>query len=201
MKHVAWTSICLCLALLLSAQIARAEKDTATKKTKEVKVETKAVKLKGLAFKFPKTWVKAENSSRMRLATYHVKPVDGEKDKAELTVFNFPNQDVKQNIDRWVGQFQSKERKAKTTRGKCSTGEYYLVEASGTFKKPVPGSPPRFGKTTDAPDYRMLGVILPVEGKGMYFLKLAGPDKTVKAQAKSFRGTFGGNKKEETELK
>ena len=193
--------VCLCLSLTTTnAQADKKESDA--NKAKEAKVETLVVKIAGLELKLPKTWQKkAESARSIRKATYEVKPVKGETDKAELTMFNFPNQDIKQNIDRWVGQFQSKGRKSTTTKGKCSTGEYYLVDASGIFKKPVPGSPPRLGKTTDAPGYRMLAVILPVEGKGMYFLKLTGPEKTVAAQAKAFRGSFGGNKKEETELK
>ena len=194
------TGICFCLSLSLNP-VAAEEKGATKKEGKEVKVETDVVKLKNLKLKVPKTWEKAKSSSSMRLATYQVKPVEGEQDKAELTVFNFPNQDIKQNIDRWVSQFQATGRKAKTTKGTCSTGEYYLVEASGIFKKPDPNSPPFLRKTTDAPDYRMLGVILPVEGSGMYFLKLTGPDKTVHAQAKAFRASFGGDLKNETELK
>jgi hypothetical protein len=198
--HVARVfGVCLCLSLTTAN--ARADEND-TKKAKDANVETLVVKIDGLELKLQKTWQKkAESARSMRKATYEVKPVKGETDKAELAVFNFPNQDIKQNVDRWVGQFQSKGRKSTTTKGKCSTGEYYLVDTSGIFKKPVPGTPPFQRKTTDAPGYRMLAVILPVKGKGMYFLKLTGPEKTVTAQAQAFRRSFGGKKKEESEFK
>jgi gluconolactonase len=47
----------------------------------------------------------------------------------------------------------------------------------------------------------MLGVILNIKGKGNYFLKLAGPHKTVSAAAAQLRASFGGNEKEEKEFK
>ena len=37
----------------------------------------------------------------------------------------------------------------------------------------------------------MLGVIYQVKGKDVYFLKLTGPDATIKAQADALRATFG----------
>ncbi len=38
-----------------------------------------------------------------------------------------------------------------------------------------------------------MGVILAVEGKGNYFLKMTGPDKTVSGAASAFRESFGGD--------
>lgn len=200
---------CLCLVTANSVfampQDAAATKKTAdaatTEKPKtEKKIETDDVKVKNLTLKVPKTWVKKRSASSMRLATYEVKPVDGEKDSAELTVFNFSNQGIKANIDRWIGQFSGTGRKSKLFKGTCDTGEYYLVNISGTFKKPKPGAGP-FGEKIDAENYRMLGVVLPVKGEGMFFLKLAGPDKTVAAQLKGLRGSFGGKADEEKEAK
>jgi gluconolactonase len=39
----------------------------------------------------------------------------------------------------------------------------------------------------------MLGVIVVLKNEEVYFLKLTGPDATVKAQADALRKTFGGN--------
>ena len=46
----------------------------------------------------------------------------------------------------------------------------------------------------------MLGVILELEDKGVYYLKLTGPDATIKAQADAFRKSFGGDAKSETDF-
>ncbi|MDB4614117.1 hypothetical protein OAH18_00360 [bacterium] len=196
LKAALLSCLCLTLSTVSFAQDTKKAdtKKEATTKTEAKKVETKKVTIKAIELDVPVTWTVKKSSSSMRLATYAVKPVEGETDEAELTVFNFPNQDIKQNIKRWADQFSGPKRKSKTVKGKCPTGDYYLVNASGTFKKPKPGSPPFRRETVDAEGYRMLGVILPVKEKGMYFLKLTGPDKTVAAQMKLFRASFGGKK-------
>jgi gluconolactonase len=66
-----------------------------------------------------------------------------------------------------------------------------LVDVAGTYKKPI--GPPIQQKTQRAPGNRMLGLILAKEGKGNYFLKLVGPEKTVTAAADDFRSSFGGS--------
>jgi len=43
----------------------------------------------------------------------------------------------------------------------------------------------------------MLAVILAVEGKGNYFLKLTGENATVSAAAEAFRTSFGGKEADE----
>ena len=72
---------------------------------------------------------------------------------------------------------------------------YYLAEIAGTFKKP--DGPPFLRKTKPAPGYRMLGAIVELDGKGVYFLKLTGPDATIKAEADAFRRSFGGDRESE----
>ncbi len=159
-------------------------------------VKTRVLKVGSLKLHVPATWKDKKNASRMRLATVEIPPVAGDKDPAELSVFRFQGQDVQANIDRWINQFQADGRKDKTTRGKTRDGHgYYFVEVSGTFKKP--DGPPIMQRTRNVPGYRLLGVILPVKGEGVYFFKLVGPDKTVAAQAKPFRDSFGADAKTE----
>jgi gluconolactonase len=122
--------------------------------------------------------------------------VEGDKEPAELAVFNFgAGGGVQANIDRWVGQFLPENRQAKSTQGKCPLGEYVLVDVSGTYRKPV--GPPIQGRTESVPGSRMLGVILSVEKKGLYFLKLTGPEKTVAAAATALRTAIGGKMQDE----
>jgi gluconolactonase len=42
-------------------------------------------------------------------------------------------------------------------------------------------------------------VLLTVQGGGNYFIRMTGPDKTVKAQADAFRDSFGAKASGETE--
>ena len=64
-----------------------------------------------------------------------------------------------------------------------------FVDLTGSFNQSV--GPPRLRKTRKIADGRMLAVILIVEKKGVYFLKMAGDNKTVSSAAVAFRNSFG----------
>ena len=81
--------------------------------------------------------------------------------------------------------------------GDSKRGKYIFVELSGTYLKSV--GPPIAGKKEKVPDSRVLAVILVVEQKGVYYLKMVGSDKTVAAQAKSLRAAFGAKAEDEKE--
>ena len=179
-------------------------KNTAAVKTRVLKIENKdqdGKVVSTLPLTVPATWkdiplTAMQKRMAMRSATVQIPPVKGDKEAGELAVFRFRSQDINDNIGRWVGQFQPEGRKQKITKGQTAKKQdYYFVEVSGTFKKQ--DGPPMMRKTKDAPGFRMLAVILPVKGQGMYFLKLTGPDKTVMAQTKAMRQTIGGNLKTE----
>ncbi|MEZ6129311.1 MAG: hypothetical protein R3C59_11560 [Planctomycetaceae bacterium] len=188
-------TICFCLsAALLVPSTALADDDA--KSAAPAKVED--VRLKDLILKVPSTWTAAKSTSTMRLATYDIPAAKGDAETAELTIFNFGDGggDVSSNITRWIGQFGSEGRTSSVLKGKAGDNEYYLADITGSYNKSV--GPPFLQKTEKKDGYRMLGVILKLEGKGVYFLKLAGPDATVKAAADDFRASFGGSEKSET---
>ncbi|MEZ6124130.1 MAG: hypothetical protein R3C49_13280 [Planctomycetaceae bacterium] len=180
-------------ALFLSASSVPADDE------KKADAKTTAVKLQDLTLMVPDTWKEAPNTSNMRLATYKTPTADGDSEGGELTVFSFPGGggDVGANISRWVQQFGGEGRTSKVTRGKAGGNEYYLADIAGTYNKPV--GPPILRKTEPAAGFRMLGAIVVLEGKGVYYLKLTGPDASVKAQADHFRAAFGGAKASETD--
>ncbi|MBP89130.1 MAG: hypothetical protein CMJ64_20840 [Planctomycetaceae bacterium] len=154
--------------------------------------DLKDTKVGAITLKTPANWKQSKPSSRLRLAQFAIPAVEGDKEGAELAIFAFgAGGGVKANVDRWIGQFATEGRKAKTTSGKSKFGEYVIVEIGGTYKKPV--GPPIRGKTEPTPNARMLGVILAIDGKGNYFLKMTGSDKTVRAAAGAFRASFGGD--------
>ena len=156
-------------------------------------------KFEDLVLKVPASWKQQPPANNLRLGQFEIPPVEGDKEPAELTVFNFGfGGGIKANVDRWTEQFEEQNRKIKTTSAKCPQGEYVFVDVTGTYKKPI--GPPVMRKTQPAPGFRMLGLILAVEKKGNYFLKLTGPEKTVTAAAAAFRASIGGNEKEEKPL-
>ena len=83
----------------------------------------------------------------------------------------------------------------KVTQGEFKDGKYVFADLSGTYNKSI--GPPFLRKTEAVPDSRMLGVILAIEGKPYYFLKLTGSKKTVASIVDEFRASFGANAKNE----
>jgi len=163
-------------------------------------VKTVDVTLGELKLKVPETWKQGKPSSSLRLGEFAIPAAEGDKDAAELSIFNFgAGGGIAANVQRWIGQFQPDGRKVKLTQGNVEGGRYVFVDLIGTYNKPI--GPPIAQKTEPAPGSRMLGVILGIEGKGLFFLKLAGPEKTVTAELDNIRIAIGGNRRMEEEFK
>jgi gluconolactonase len=174
----------------------KSEKQEAKKDKTKKPVKTRTIKVKDLTLQVPETWKQVQPKKSLRLTEFHIAPLKGDKAGTELALFNFgggPN--VDQNIQRWVGQFSAEGRKVKLTQGNSKQGKYYVIDVSGTFNKTA--GPFAGGRPMPIPKSRMLAVILIIEKKGVYYLKLNGPEKTVKSAAAAFRKSFGGNAKKE----
>ena len=153
-----------------------------------------------LTMKVPVGWKRGRPSSRMRKAQFSVPKAKGDDDDGELVVYYFGRNQgggVLANVQRWIGQFDSKDRTVKVLQGKVESGEYTIVDATGTYNKPI--GPPIQGRKKPTPGSRMLAVILPTS-EGHYFLKLTGPRKTISAAAEPYRRSFGGDASTEKEL-
>ena len=171
---------------------------------KSAKAEKKAeeivdVKIGELDLKLPKSWKQSDATLPMRLATFEVPAGEGDKDKGEFVISSFPGGGggVDANISRWVGQFSAEGRKVTVRQGKAGESDYFVSNISGTYMKP--DGPPILRKTKETPGQRMVGVILNLEGKAVYFMKLTGPDATVAAQLNAVRASFGGKLDDEKE--
>jgi len=182
----------LVLALLLNSVCPLQAADEAAKKTDAKAEETTTVKLRDLSLALPKSWSASDQQSQMRLATYFIPAAAGDKEKGELAISTFAGGGggIAPNLQRWISQFDAAGRKAAVKKGKAGANEYYVADITGTYQKSV--GPPILRKTEPAPGYRMLGVIVVLPSEEVYFLKLTGPDATVKAQAEAFRKSFGG---------
>ncbi len=165
----------------------------------EEKAKTVEVKAGDITLTVPESWESQPPSNNLRLAQFRIPNVAGETAEAELVVFPPFGGSVNDNVVRWIRQFDPQGIKLKMTQGQGGLGTYYYVDVAGTYKKP--DGPPFLRKTIDAPDHRMLAVMLTVENRGNYFLKLVGPAKTVAAAEAAFRNSFGAKADSEKEYK
>ncbi len=175
--------------------------------------------IKNLVLYVPKTWKRENPKNMLRLAQFTIPPAAGEKDPVELTIFSFAGGGagggVNANVNRWIDQFNANGRKQKIVTGEGHQGLYVLVDLQGTYN--MPDGPPIAGKTKPLPNARMLAVIIGIRweeevGEGdakktekksaVYFLKMAGDEKTVTANKDAFRLAFGAtNPSKENEIK
>jgi hypothetical protein len=161
---------------------------------------TKTIKADDLTLTVPESWRPEQVSSNFRKAQMKVPKVEGDKEDADFVVYFFEGGGggVQANIQRWVGQFQAKNRKVKVLSGKSSQGDYVLVDLQGTWNKPV--GPMVQQRTKEMPDSRAISLILTTK-EGNYYVRLTGPEKTVAANADALRAAIGADAKSEKERK
>jgi gluconolactonase len=160
--------------------------------------KTQSVTAGPLKLAVPEAWKQKEVTSRFRLAQFTIPKVPGDAEDAEFVVYFFGaggGGGPEANLDRWIKQFQTQERKVKLTSGKSTQGEFILADVSGTWNKPI--GPPIAQKTKEMPGARALSIILTGKDQNNYFLRLTGPDKTVAANADALRAAIGADAKSE----
>lgn len=168
-----------------------AEDDQSKNDSKPVKLVTLTLAGGALELKVPETW-KAPDKPRSRIIERElaVPPAKGDKQPGRLTMMRSGGS-VKQNVDRWFGQFSQPDGKptedvAKVSEKKINGRAVTLVDISGTFAERMGGGPFAPGKTVMQSDYRMLGAIVQTKERGQYFFKLYGPQKTIAEAHKPF---------------
>jgi hypothetical protein len=179
-----WTGALLLAAFLLPlAGCSKKQQQTGQGEAAMASLGTGTGSVAGIRWSVPKRW--AEQGQRpMRVATYSVPASEGDTEASECAVFYFGNDQggtVDQNIDRWIGQFETSSvpsRASKDINGMKVT----LVQIAGAYL--APGGP-MMQSTGKKENFRLLGAI--VEGpEGSVFYKLTGPAKTVTAAEGEF---------------
>src|SRR5205807_125202 len=136
-----------------------------------------------LHFKAPDGWVTEKASSSMRVAQYKLPKAEGDNDDASLVLYYFgatQGGTAQANIDRWISQMKqadgsSSKDKAKTETTTINGLRVTTVDVTGTYTAEMaPGS----GSFHNDTNYRLRAAVLETP-KGNYFVKLAGPSKTV----------------------
>lgn len=136
-----------------------------------------------LRFKAPEGWVTEKASSSMRVAQYKLPKTEGDKEDASLVLYYFGSNQggsPQANIDRWIGQMQqpdgsSSKDKAKTESMTVNGLKVTTVDVTGLYTAEMaPGS----GSFHNDENYRLRAAVIETP-KGNYFVKLAGPAKTI----------------------
>jgi hypothetical protein len=135
---------------------------------------------KGVTFETPKGWKSSTPATQMRTAQLTVEPIEGDDYPAELVVFTFRGGagSVEDNLKRWQRLFKDEAGnppKIESKKVQAKNVEVTQAETSGHYY------PASFGgkKEPDRPDARLLGVIVTGE-KSSYYIRMVGPDKTMK---------------------
>jgi len=135
---------------------------------------------KGLTFEAPKSWKSSPPTTSMRRAQLKVEPIAGDDYPAELIVFAFSGAagSVEDNLTRWQKLFKDEDGnppKMESKKIQAKNTEVTRAETSGHYY------PASFGgkKEPDRPGARLLGVIVTGE-KSSYYIRMVGPDKTMK---------------------
>lgn len=143
-----------------------------------------------LRFKAPDGWMVEKPSSSMRAAQYKLPKVEGDKEDASLVLYYFGSNQggtAQANIDRWIGQMQqpdgsSSKDKAKSENLTINGLKVTTVDVTGTYTAEMaPGS----GSFHNDDNYRLRAAVIETP-KGNYFVKLAGPAKTIARWEQSY---------------
>lgn len=134
-----------------------------------------------LTFQVPGSWKKVDPASQIIEAELHLPKVGKDEFDGRLTLMPAGG-DLEANIQRWEKEFtpgtlRDTKKETSTVAGKSATWVDLRGEWTGSAMRPVP---PR-------KEYRMLSVVIPLDGGQAYFIKLTGPQETVAANEEAFR--------------
>ncbi len=127
----------------------------------------------------PKEWKKKEPRFRIIQYEFSIAGPDEKTPAARVTIMGAGGS-VTANVDRWKAQFKQVTKSDQETE-KNGEVQVHLIDIRGTYREraggPFSGAPEKL-----RPDYRMLGAIIVTPGKGQYFIKIIGPEKTLAKQ-------------------
>lgn len=162
----------------------------------KAKPETKTTehKIQDLSLKLPETWKTEKPENKLRLAQFVIPAVEGDDEGATLVVSAFTGGGIKENMSRWVGEFKDSV-KVVTKTGESASGPYEFADLTGTY-----AGPSFRRRATPLENGRAITIVLKPKDKPYYYLKLAGPLKTVEAATKQLREAIGADAAKEKDF-
>lgn len=139
------------------------------------------VQLGTMHLESPESWVRKPPKIGFLLAVFALPGPDEDGDDGRLTVSQVGGS-AEENIDRWRSQFGGDPEKEAREELEVAGVTITLVDYTGTY---LDQRGP-FAPAEKKQDYRMLGAVIPIEGK-LYFVKAYGPKQTIATHADTFR--------------
>jgi hypothetical protein len=157
--------------------------------TGEEKIEpfTVLVAKEAIEFTASGTWKQVTPKSGMIEAEITIPKLGDDQEDGRLTIMGAGGT-IEANIARWQGQFVQEDGEpveAKTEVKSICNHEVHVVDISGTYMD-MPGGPFAGGKAIERENYRMLAAIIKTAKHGNYFVKLYGPQNTIKQNKENF---------------
>jgi len=142
---------------------------------------------KGLTFQAPASWKSSPPSTQMRRAELKAEPIEGDEYPAELVVFAFQGGagSVDDNLKRWQRLFKDEDGKPPKIESKKVKGKNVDVTRAETSGHYYPAQFPGRPAEPDRPGARLLGAIVTGDGTS-YYIRMVGPDKTMKKLTAEF---------------
>ncbi len=147
------------------------------------------ISIAGVAFNVPDGWKQVPPANQMRLAELSVPDPSGDAAKACTVVFTSAGGDVESNITRWANQMKDAGGNAPTAKPvKREIGglTVHTVELAGAFQGM--GEAPKS-------DWMLRGAIIESPA-GLVFVKMTGPQATMKSASAGWSGMIDSIKKQ-----
>lgn len=139
-----------------------------------------------VSLQVPDQWTRKQPSVRIIEHEYSAPAKAGDAIAGRLTMMAAGGS-VKDNLARWIGQFDAKGVKKVVKDSQVNGMKVHQIDLRGTYNdRRGP-----FAPATKRADYRMLGAIVEMKSGGLYFLKFYGPDATISANQKAFQQMVG----------
>ena len=141
-----------------------------------------------MKFEAPAAWKSSPPTNPMRRAQLKVEPIEGDDYPAELVVFAFPRRRRHgRGQPRALAEIlQGQRRQSPQDREQESPGEERRSHPGGDVRPLLPVAVRRHAKIPTGAGARLLGAIVTGE-KTSYYIRMVGPDKTMKKTDGRFR--------------
>lgn len=143
-----------------------------------------------LTLNAPGEWTKVQPRINFIEAEFSIPKEEGDPKNGRLTVMGAGGS-IQANIDRWYGQFTQPDgsdtsESAKVEEMTIKGMTVHMVDISGTFLDASGGPFNPNAKKVERDNYRMLAAIIQTADNGNYFVKLYGPQATMKKHEEGF---------------
>lgn len=185
-RALCWIAFLVLACVPSLAAEATAEKGEAKKEQEKPPVMVELAEGK-LLLPAPGEWKRVKPRNRLLEVEFNIPAKEAEGAAARFTVMASGGT-IRQNVDRWIGQFRNHKAPENGQVGQVTRHEIdgmiaHCVDLTGDFQDSPRGP---FGPKVERKGYRMLGAILETKESGNYFFKLVGPEKLVQENAKAY---------------